>query len=39
MLTIKCSEMENINISYEFFSSIKIITEELIKYMKCYKQI
>ena len=31
--------MENINISYEFFSSIKIITEELIKYMKCYKQI
>ena len=39
MLTIKCSEMENINISFEFFSSIKIITEELIKYMKCYKQI
>ena len=31
--------MENINISFEFFSSIKIITEELIKYMKSYKQI
>ena len=39
MLTIKCSEMENINISFEFFSSMKIITEELIKYLKSYRQV
>ena len=31
--------MENINISYDFFSSIKIISEELIKYLKNYKLI
>ena len=39
MLTIKCSEMDNINISYEIFTSIKIISEELIKYLNNYKQI
>ena len=39
MLTIKCSEMENINISFEFFSSMKIISEELIKYLKSYRQV
>ena len=39
MLTIKCSEMDNINISYEFFSLIKIISEELIKYLKNFIQI
>ena len=31
--------MENINISLEFFSSMKIITEELIKYLKSYRQV
>ena len=31
--------MENINISFEFFSSMKIITEELIKYLKSYRQV
>ena len=39
MLSIKCSEMDNINISYEFFSLIKIISEELIKYIKNFSQI
>ena len=39
MLTIKCSEMDNINISYEFFSLLKIISEELIKYLKNFTQI
>ena len=39
MLSIKCSEIDNINISYEFFSSIKIISEELVKYLKNYKQL
>ena len=31
--------MDNINISYEFFSLIKIISEELIKYIKNFSQI
>ena len=31
--------MENINISFEFFSSMKIISEELIKYLKSYRQV
>jgi hypothetical protein len=39
MLTIKCSEMDNINISYEFFSFMKIISGELIKYLKSFNQI
>ena len=39
MISIKCSEIDNINISYEFFSAIKIISEELIKYLKKYKQL
>ena len=39
MLSIKCSEMDNINISYEFFSLTKIISEELIKYIKNFSQI
>ena len=39
MLTIKCSEMDNINISYEFFSYVKLISEELIKYLKNFNQI
>ena len=39
MLTIKCSEMDNINISYEFFGFVKIISEELIKYLKSFNQL
>ena len=31
--------MDNINISYEFFSLLKIISEELIKYLKNFTQI
>ena len=31
--------MDNINNSYEIFTSIKIISEELIKYLNNYKQI
>ena len=38
-MSIKCSEMDNINITYEYFSFIKIVGEELIKYIKSYKQI
>ena len=39
MLTIKCSEMDNINISYKFFSFVKLISEELIKYIKSFNQL
>ena len=39
MLTIECSEMDNINISYEFFSFMKIISDELIKYLKSFNQL
>ena len=39
MLTIKCSEMDNINISYKFFSFVKLISEELIKYLKSFNQL
>ena len=31
--------MDNINISYEFFSFVKIISEELIKYLKSFNQL
>ena len=39
MLTIKCSEMDNINISYKFFSFVKLISDELIKYLKSFNQL
>ena len=39
MLTIKCSQMDNINISYKFFSFVKLISDELIKYLKSFNQL
>ena len=37
--SIKCSEFDNIKISSEFFNSLKIFSEELIKYLRSFKQI
>ena len=36
---MNCSELENINISLDYFNSIKLFSEEIIKYLKGYKQI
>ena len=36
---MNCSELENINISLDYFNSIKLFGEEIIKYLKGYKQI
>ena len=38
-MSIKCSELENMNISLDYFNSIKLISDELIKYIKNYKQL
>ena len=36
---MNCSELENINISLDYFNSIKNFSEEVTKYIKGYKQI
>ena len=38
-MNIKCSELENMNISLDYFNSIKQIGDELSKYIKNYKQL
>ena len=38
-MNIICSELDNLNISLDFFNSIKLVSDELIKYLKTYKQI
>ena len=38
-MNIKCSELDNYNISLNYFNSIKLVSEELVKYIKAYKQI
>ena len=36
---MNCSELENINISLDYFNTIKLLSDELIKYIKGYKQL
>ena len=36
---MNCSELENINISLDYFNTIKLLSDELIKYFKGYKQL
>ena len=38
-MSIKYSELENMNITLDYFNSIKQISDELIKYIKNYKQL
>ena len=38
-MNIKCSELDNIDISLEYCNSIKLAGDELIKYIKGYNQI
>ena len=39
MNNINCSELDNITISYDYFLLIKQIGEDLIKYLREYRQI
>ena len=38
-MNIKCSELDNMNITLDYFNLIKQISEELVKYLKGYRQI
>ena len=38
-MNIKCSELDNLNLSLEYYNSIKQISEELFKFIKGYRQI
>ena len=38
-MNIKCSELDNFNISLDYFNSIKLVSDELVKYIKAYRQI
>ena len=38
-MNIKCSELDNITISFDYFNSIKSVGDELIKYIKGFNQI
>ena len=38
-MSINCSEVENLNNSIDFFNSMKFICDELIKYIRTYKQL
>ena len=38
-MNIKCSEWDNLSISLNYFNSIKQLSDDLIKYIKGYKQI
>ena len=38
-MNIVCSELDNLNISLDYFNSIKQVSDDLIKYLKNYKQI
>ena len=38
-MNINCSELDNIEISFEFFTLIKQIGEHLIKYLRAYRQV
>ena len=38
-MNIKCSELDNITISFDYFNSIKEVGDELIKYIKGFNQL
>ena len=38
-MSIVCSELDNLNISLDYFNSIKQVSDDLIKYLKNYKQL
>ena len=38
-MSINCSEVENFNNSLEQFNAIKIICDDLVKYIRTYKQL
>ena len=38
-MNINCSELDNINIAFEYFTLVKNVGEELIKYLTNYRQI
>ena len=38
-MSINCSEVDNFNTSLEQFNSMKIISDDLIKYIRTYKQL
>lgn len=38
-MNIKCSELDNVEISIDYFNSIKLIGDELIKYIRGYNQL
>ena len=38
-MNIVCSELDNLNISLDYFNSIKQVSDDLIKYLKNYKQL
>lgn len=38
-MNINCSQIDNFNNSFEYFNSVKSICEDLIKYIKTYKQL
>ena len=38
-MNIKCSELDNINVSLDYCNSMKLIGDELIKYLKGYNQL
>lgn len=38
-MNIKCSELDNVEISLDYFNSIKSLGDELIKYIRGYNQL
>ncbi len=38
-MNVKCSELDNMNNSLDYFNSIKSISDELVKYFRSYRQI
>ena len=38
-MNIKCSELDNITISFDYFNSIKAVADEVIKYVRGFNQI
>ena len=38
-MNIKCSELDNFNVSLDYYNSIKLVSDEVVKYIKAYRQI
>ena len=38
-MNIKCSELDNISVSFDYFNSIKAVGDEVIKYVRGFNQL